>query len=156
MSKINLMKATGLIGGIAAGSWLITKATSEVRPRKIKPFFTQPAPYIFAHRGGMALRPEHTRLAFDHALKYNVTGFEIDVRLTKDEVLVVTHDETVDRTSNGSGLVADHTLEELRQFDFGYHYKDINHEHPYRGDEKAKIVTLKELLRIILNLMLEV
>lgn len=146
MSKINLMKATGLIGGIAAGSWLITKATSEVRPRKIKPFFTQPAPYIFAHRGGMALRPEHTRLAFDHALKYNVTGFEIDVRLTKDEVLVVTHDETVDRTSNGSGLVADHTLEELRQFDFGYHYKDINHEHPYRGDEKAKIVTLKELL----------
>ncbi|MGK9045177.1 glycerophosphodiester phosphodiesterase [Mammaliicoccus vitulinus] len=146
MSKNNLLKTTGLIGGIVAGSWVVTKTTSNIKPRKIKPFFTQPAPYVFAHRGGMALRPEHTRLAFDHALKYEVTGFEVDVRLTKDEVLVVTHDDTVDRTSNGSGFVGDHTLEELRQLDFGYHFKDINNEHPYRGDEKAKIVTLKELL----------
>ncbi|MEB6231926.1 glycerophosphodiester phosphodiesterase [Mammaliicoccus sciuri] len=146
MSKINLLKTTGLIGGIVAGSWIVTKATSNVKPRTIKPFFTQPAPYVFAHRGGMALRPEHTRLAFDHALKYEVTGFEVDVRLTKDEVLVVTHDNTVDRTSNGSGYIGDHTLEELRQLDFGYHFKDINNEHPYRGDAKAKIVTLKELL----------
>ncbi|TEB41025.1 glycerophosphodiester phosphodiesterase, partial [Flavobacterium circumlabens] len=83
MSKINLLKTTGLIGGIVAGSWIVTKATSNVKPRTIKPFFTQPAPYVFAHRGGMALRPEHTRLAFDHALKYEVTGFEVDVRLTK-------------------------------------------------------------------------
>lgn len=146
MTKFNLLKTTGLIGGIFAGSWAISKMTYEVQPREIKPFFTKPAPYIFAHRGGMALRPEHTRLAFDHALKYNVTGFEIDVRLTRDEVLVVTHDETVDRTSNGSGYVADHTLEELRALDFGYHFKDINHTHPYRGDKKATIITLEELL----------
>ncbi|WP_323702711.1 glycerophosphodiester phosphodiesterase [Mammaliicoccus sp. Dog046] len=146
MAKLNLLKTTGLIGGVVAGSWIITKTTSKVQPRSIKPFFTQQAPYVFAHRGGMALRPEHTRLAFDHALKYDVTGFEIDVRLTKDEVLVVTHDETVDRTSNGSGYVGEHTLAELQQLDFGYHFKDINNEHPYRGHEEAKIVTLKELL----------
>ncbi|GGI41507.1 glycerophosphodiester phosphodiesterase [Mammaliicoccus stepanovicii] len=146
MSKFNLLKTTGLVGGIVAGSWMVTKATSQVKPRTIKPFFTQPAPYVFAHRGGMALRPEHTRLAFDHALNYEVTGFEIDVRLTKDEELVVMHDDTVDRTSNGSGYVGDHTLEDLRKLDFGYHFKDINNEHPYRGNEKAKIITLKELL----------
>lgn len=52
-------------------------------------FFKGNAPYIFAHRGGMALRPEQTQLAFDYAKQLGVDGFETDVRLTKDQQLIV-------------------------------------------------------------------
>lgn len=51
----------------------------------------------------MAVRPEQTKLAFDNAVQYGVDGFETDVRLTKDKALIVFHDATVDRTTNGSG-----------------------------------------------------
>ena len=51
--------------------------------KSIPPFFSGQAPYIFAHRGGMAMRPEQTQLAFDNAVEYGLDGFETDVRLTK-------------------------------------------------------------------------
>lgn len=62
----------------------------------------------------MSLRPEQTQLAFDHAKDLGVDGFETDVRLTKDQQLIVFHDATVDRTTNGSGKVSAHTLSELK------------------------------------------
>ncbi len=74
---------------------------------------------IFAHRGVSAHYPENTIAAFKAASKLPVTGIELDVHLTADGELVVIHDETIDRTSNGSGYVKDYTLQELRTFDFG-------------------------------------
>src|SRR5699024_886379 len=101
---------------------------------------------IFAHRGGMGLAPEHTRIAFDKASEFDVEGFEIDIRLTKDEEIVVFHDAYVDRTSNGAGKVSNLTLDHLKDLDVGYHFTDVEGNPPNRGHDKAKIVTLRELI----------
>ncbi|SUM44505.1 glycerophosphoryl diester phosphodiesterase [Staphylococcus petrasii] len=122
------------------GSLLFINKNKDVETKKQIPrFFDGQAPYIFAHRGGMAVRPEQTQLAFDNAVAHGLDGFETDVRLTKDEELIVFHDATVDRTTNGSGKVSEHTLAELKRLDAGYHFTDINGAHPYRGNEHAKI-----------------
>lgn len=68
---------------------------------------------IYAHRGYSAKYPENTISAFKAALPH-VDGIELDVQLTRDGRLVVIHDETVDRTTNGSGFVKDMTLRQLR------------------------------------------
>ncbi len=76
-------------------------------------------PQFIAHRGGRAHNPENTPAAFRHAIDLGVDWLEFDVQMTKDDVLVVIHDETVDRTTNGTGRVADLTLEEIRALDAG-------------------------------------
>lgn len=71
-----------------------------------------------AHRGYSSLYPENTMLAFKKAYEAGCDGIELDVQLTKDNMMVIIHDETIDRTSNGTGLVKDYTYKELLQFDF--------------------------------------
>ena len=73
---------------------------------------------IWAHRGASGFAPENTLPAFEIAKALNVDGIELDVQMTKDGELVVIHDETIDRTSDGSGWVKDFTLAELRRFNF--------------------------------------
>jgi glycerophosphoryl diester phosphodiesterase len=72
-----------------------------------------------AHRGFSELYPENTMLAFNMAADYGADMIELDVHMSRDGRLVVVHDDTVDRTSDGSGLVKDLTLAELRELDFG-------------------------------------
>ncbi len=74
---------------------------------------------IYAHRGASAEKPENTLAAFSRALELRTFGIELDVHLSKDGIPVVIHDETIDRTTNGAGRVADFSLSELRQFDAG-------------------------------------
>lgn len=74
---------------------------------------------VYAHRGASAEFPENTMAAFRRALELEVEGIELDVHLSKDGVPVVIHDETVERTTDGSGAVADLTVEELRALDAG-------------------------------------
>ena len=76
-------------------------------------------PFVVAHRGASADRPEHTLAAYELALREGADGVECDVRLTRDGHLVCVHDRRVDRTSTGSGLVSEMTLAELRRLDFG-------------------------------------
>ena len=71
---------------------------------------------VYAHRGYSGRYPENTMLAFREAAKTGCYGIELDVQLTKDGQLVVIHDETIDRTTDGTGFVRDYTLEELRRF----------------------------------------
>lgn len=73
---------------------------------------------IWAHRGASGFAPENTLPAFEVAKMLNVDGIELDVHMTKDGELVVLHDETIDRTSDGSGWVKDFTLAELGRFNF--------------------------------------
>lgn len=142
----------GITGAsILGGLFFLNKRNSNQSIQDIPPFFNGKAPYVFAHRGGMAVRPEQTQLAFDNAVNYGLDGFETDVRLTKDEQLIVFHDATVDRTTNGSGKVSDHMLNELKQLDAGYYFKDVNGHTPYRGNEKAKILSFDELLELYPN-----
>ncbi|GHU42273.1 glycerophosphodiester phosphodiesterase [Bacilli bacterium] len=74
---------------------------------------------IFAHRGSKSNRPENTLAAFSEAIKVGADGIELDVHLTKDSQLVVIHDESIDRTTNGTGLVRNLTFSELQQFSAG-------------------------------------
>src|SRR5688572_2000375 len=74
---------------------------------------------IIAHRGGTTNVPENTLVAFRNAITQGADWLEFDVQMTKDGVLVVIHDETVDRTTDGSGAVGDLTLEQIRSFDAG-------------------------------------
>lgn len=71
----------------------------------------------FAHRGFCSKYPENTLLAFEKAIEEGVDGLENDVQLTKDGHIVIMHDESVDRTTNGSGWVKDYTLEQLKELD---------------------------------------
>lgn len=75
-------------------------------------------PLIWAHRGASGYAPENTIEAFLLAVELGADGVELDVQLTKDNQVVVIHDETIDRTSNGQGYVCDYTLDELKRFNF--------------------------------------
>lgn len=81
-----------------------------------------------AHRGASSYAPENTFAAYDKALAMGVNHIELDVQLTRDGHIVVIHDDTVDRTTNGQGSVEDFTLSELRALDaggwFGAEYKN--------------------------------
>ena len=72
---------------------------------------------VFGHRGYSGMYPENTMLSFQKAAETGCYGIELDVQLTKDGRLVVIHDETIDRTTDGTGAVVDYTFEELRRFD---------------------------------------
>lgn len=74
--------------------------------------------HVWAHRGIGARMPENTLEAFQLAIDEGAYGIELDVHLSRDGVCVVCHDETIDRTSDGTGMIANLTLAELRQFDF--------------------------------------
>lgn len=102
---------------------------------------------IFAHRGASGYAPENTLEAFRLAMEQGADGIELDVHLTKDGEVVVIHDETLDRTSNGHGNVRDYTLEELKKFSFH------NHMEKYQG---VQIPTLKEVLNLVKNSCMKV
>ena len=109
------------------------------------PFFRGSRPRVFAHRGGCALGPENTIAAFDRGLAAGADGLELDVRLSADGVVVVCHDETLDRTTDGSGPVSAKTAAELSRVDAGYHFTDAAGQHPFRGRGVA-VPTLREVL----------
>ena len=97
-------------------------------------------PLIFAHRGASAYAPENTIPSFQKAIELNADGVELDIQLSKDGQIVVVHDETINRTSNGTGWVKDYTLEELKQFRF-------NTLHPEY--ENVTIPTMQEVIDVI-------
>lgn len=94
---------------------------------------------ILGHRGSMGDRPENTAAAFKKALSDDADGIEFDVHLTKDGVPVVIHDESVDRTTDGSGLIKDMSLEEVKELRIINENGDLTTE---------QILTLEETLDI--------
>lgn len=96
---------------------------------------------VFAHRGFSGKYPENTMLAFQEAAKTGCMGIELDVQLSKDGEVVIIHDEKLDRTTNGTGLVRDYTLAELRGFTANATYGDTV--------EPQKIPTLREYFTFI-------
>lgn len=92
---------------------------------------------IFAHRGFSALYPENTMPAFQKAAETGAEGIELDVQLTKDHEVVVIHDETVNRTTDGAGYVKDFTLSQL---------KKLNAGHKKTGFQNVTIPSLREVL----------
>src|SRR5688572_14224873 len=82
-----------------------------------------PRPLVYAHRGGAALRPENTLEAFDHGLALGADGLEFDVQLARDGVVVVHHDRTLNRTTDGRGALADRSASELIALDAGHWFR---------------------------------
>lgn len=102
---------------------------------------------IFAHRGSSGIYAEHTRAAYLQAIADQADGVECDVQLTSCGAVVLLHDETVDRTSNGSGAVAQLSLEQLRELDVSsWKGADIPAEY---GDSAQQLLTLPELMVIL-------
>ncbi len=107
---------------------------------------------VYAHRGASAYAPENTLPAFRLAEEQGADGIELDVHLTKDGELVVIHDEKLDRTTNGTGLVKDYTLAELKTFCA---------DNGMDGFANARIPTLREVLeqvrpgRMLVNIELK-
>lgn len=98
-----------------------------------------------AHRGASGLAPENTLITFDKALELGADVLELDIHATKDGKVVVIHDETVDRTTNGTGIVKELTLADLKKLDAGYYFTlDGGETYPYRG-QGITIPTLKEV-----------
>ncbi|GAA0084419.1 glycerophosphodiester phosphodiesterase [Clostridium sp. CTA-7] len=104
----------------------------------------------FAHRGASFDYPENTMLSLKKGIKAGASGLEIDVHKTKDNEIVVIHDENIERTYIGRGLVKDFTLKELRQFK--------NRKKLFRDHPECYIPTLEEVLSIVKenNIMLNI
>ena len=106
--------------------------------------FQEPPCAVIAHRGGRQGAPENTIAAFDSGLNQGAHGIELDVRLSADNEVMVIHDATVDRTTNGTGRVRNQTQAELQQLDAGYSFTDTTGRHSYRG-QGITIPTLREV-----------
>ncbi|MFH1632876.1 MAG: glycerophosphodiester phosphodiesterase family protein [Chloroflexota bacterium] len=88
-----------------------------------------PRPAIFAHRGASAYAPENTLAAFDLAIRQNADAIELDAKLSADGHVVIIHDQTVDRTTDGTGRVSDLQLAALQELDAGCTYDEaFRHE----------------------------
>jgi glycerophosphoryl diester phosphodiesterase len=121
-----------------------------------RPFLLGPLPIAFAHRGGSRLWPENTMLSFEGAVGLGCRYMETDVHLSKDGVLVIIHDATVDRTTDGSGLVRALPLAELKRLDAGYRFSsDDGLTHPHRG-QGVTIPTLAEVVEAFPDVSLNI
>jgi glycerophosphoryl diester phosphodiesterase len=107
-----------------------------------------PRPVIFAHRGGAGLFPENTLYAFEQAVALGCSVLELDLHLTRDGQLVVCHDPTLERTTNGRGAIAQLSLREVQRFDAGFHFRDLGGDTPFRG-QGFTVPTFEQLLQAL-------
>ena len=100
-------------------------------------------PLIEAHRGDSSNAPENTIAAFDRAIRLGVASIELDIHPCRDGTLMVIHDDTVDRTTDGSGSVSDFTVEQLLCLDAGAKFSP-----EFKGE---RIPRLTEVLQLVEN-----
>ena len=108
---------------------------------QIQTNFQMPTKGICAHRGASVSHPENTLAAFKEAIRLGAHMIELDLALSKDDAIVVLHDSTLDRTTNGKGLVSDWSLKELKTLDAGS-FKATH----FKGE---RIPTFQEVLAIM-------
>ncbi|PFO63805.1 glycerophosphodiester phosphodiesterase [Bacillus cereus] len=104
-----------------------------------------------AHRGASAYAPEHTIAAYKLGQQLKGDYIEIDLQMTKDGHLVAMHDETVNRTTNGTGLVKEHTLEEIKKLNAGSFFNEKHPSLAKKDFEDAKVPTLEEIIETLGN-----
>jgi glycerophosphoryl diester phosphodiesterase len=110
-----------------------------------------PRPVVFAHRGASRHAPENTLAAFELAIHLGAPAIELDVKLTGDREVVVLHDPTLDRTTDGKGPLSAHTLAAVKQLDAGSYFSS-----QFRSE---KVPTLREVFdavgdRVLINVEL--
>lgn len=110
-----------------------------------------PSPMIFAHRGASAYAPENTLAAFELAVQEGAQAIELDAKLSADGHVIVIHDQSVDRTTNGSGKVAEMPLSAMRELDAGSSFSE-----KFRGERIPALDEVFEAVgkRILINVEL--
>ena len=104
-------------------------------------------PLVIAHQGGDGIWPGDTMYAFEKSVEIGADVLEMDAHITKDGQIVLMHDEEVDRTTDGSGLIEDLTLDELKRLDAAFRWSnDGGKTFPYRG-QGIQVPTLEELFQ---------
>ncbi len=140
-------------------SFCIVGCAVQKQTRPATPFAAVVGPVILAHRGGSLEAPENTRESIAHGIAVGADWQELDVTLSKDGEVVVIHDDTLERTTNGTGKVADLTLAELMKLSAGNprpadstatRLKELGVELPAFGErfKDARIPTLDEVLKL--------
>lgn len=120
-----------------------------------KSFFKNNRPLVIAHQGGELLAPSNTMASFTKAANMGVDVLETDIHITKDGQLVAIHDPTIERTTNGSGAVANMTLAEIQKLDAGYHFKDLQGNYNFRG-KGVYIPTVEEMFQTFDHMKIEI
>ncbi|MFC6463608.1 glycerophosphodiester phosphodiesterase family protein [Marinilactibacillus sp. GCM10026970] len=130
--------------GIGTAFFFYKNTLSEKRPTSLPDDFV-----LIAHRGASAYAPEHTLPAFQMAYDLNADYLEIDLQQTKDGELVILHDETLDRTTDGTGRVSDFTYEELKTLDAGTWFNEAypDKDKAYEQFEGLPIIRLETLFQ---------
>jgi len=98
--------------------------------------------FVAAHRGWCETYPENTMLAFKKAIEVGVDQIETDLRMSSDGEIVLIHDDTVDRTTDGTGLVEEKTLLELKALDAG-----VKKGEEFKGEKIPTFIELMELVK---------
>jgi glycerophosphoryl diester phosphodiesterase len=137
-----------MVSGGAIYAYLVTQTGEQAIEREV--FKREKSGVlVFAHRGGGGLIPENTLEAFVYSARMGVDVLELDVHSTADGTLVVHHDASVDRTTNGQGRVNEMTLEALKKLDAGYVFTaDGGRTFPFRG-KGVTVPTLREIFEAL-------
>jgi glycerophosphoryl diester phosphodiesterase len=140
----------GIVAAAALALLLLTYTIAVIRAEPVNdhPLFARAPdhPLVIAHRGGMHLWPENTLDAFQQAAALGTDMLEMDLWTTADGAVVVLHDRTVDRTTDGTGDVRGFTLSQVRDLDAGYRWTpDGGRTFPY-GGQGVRIPALEEVL----------
>src|SRR5260221_5228607 len=117
------------------------------KPAPTSAYYSNPRPdvLVIAHQGGDGIFPGDTLYAYEHAVALGADVLEMDAHMTKDGEIVLMHDEKVDRTTDGTGLIEDLTLADLKKLDAGYQWSsDGGKTFPFRG-QGIQVPTLQEL-----------
>lgn len=136
---------------VIMGTIYASLACSEVEPAANRTFFKQVGsrPLVIAHRGGAGLFPENTLYAFERASELGVDVVELDIHGTSDGELVVIHDATVQRTTDGAGRVSEMTLEQLKKLDAAYRWSPDNGKTFPLRQNGIKVPTLQEVFKAL-------
>ncbi len=137
-----------IIAGLLLVVYILLAVLAE--PVENHPFFSEgpPRPWVIAHQGGDGLWPGDTLYAMEQAAALGVDVLEMDMHSTADGVLVLMHDGTVDRTTNGTGAITDMSLDELKALDAGYDWSDDDGlTFPFR-DQGVTVPTLEEIFTV--------
>ena len=164
-----LKKTVIILGAIVLTLGAFWGVVNIIPPKKVlespNPFIAKDQPLISAHRGGASLNPENTEKAFDHVIiETNYCDIiEIDVQKTKDKVLVISHDDSMDKMCldderketeiTKDVVIKDSTYEELLQYNMGRNFIDRDGNKPYENltiqqadEQNLTIMTLEEFL----------
>ena len=129
---LRMLLLAGSVGLVAGGDRALGEESLAKRARAVR--------QVIAHRGSSSDRPECTLAALRRAIEVGATASEVDVRLTLDRQLVILHDQTLDRTTNGTGKIGSKTLAEVRRLDAGSWF-----DAKYRTE---RVPTLREVLEV--------